>query len=39
MSSAQFIFAIENYWRPEIPLEETYNGNYYKELVDSRSVR
>lgn len=34
MSPMQFIFAIGNNWRPEIPLEETYNGNYYKELVD-----
>ena len=34
MSPMQFIFAIGNNWRPEIPLEETHNGNYYRELVD-----
>ena len=34
ISPVQFIFATGNNWRPETPLEETFNGNYYKELVD-----
>ena len=34
MSPVQFIFASGSNWRPEVPLKETYNGNYYKELVD-----
>ena len=34
MSPVQFIFVTGNNWRLEIPLKETYNGNYYKELVD-----